>query len=289
MSEQFRPVAAFDDAELELALRASSVSIVWPTASPAGAPDVATRVRARLVACEAARRGSWRLWRPARRGLVLAIAALLALAAIAGAVGLGLPGLRIILGEPPVSPPPSVAAPSGLGPSGLPSRTPPSGAPGSTLRLGDAVSLDDVEALTGIPPTLPIDPAIGPPDAVYVDRSRSNQVALVWAPSAALPETRDPGVGLILMRFDGRTDEGYHQKLIGLGVTSEPVTVAGRSGFWISGDPHFFFYVREDGATIDDDRRWVGDALVWSDGTVTYRIEGALGRDATIDLAESLR
>jgi hypothetical protein len=283
MTEQRRPMAALDDTQLELAIRASTAAIAWPTASPAGAHDVAMRVRARIVAGEAARRGAFRLWRPARRGLVLALLALLALATIAGAVGLGLPGLRIILGEPPVSPPPSGAGSSGL-PSGM-----PSGPPGSTLRLGDAVSLDDVEALTGIPPVLPADPSIGPPDAVYVDRSRSNQVAFVWAPSAALPKTRDPGVGLILMRFDGRTDEGYHQKLVGLGVTSEPVTVSGRSGFWISGDPHFFFYVREDGATIDDDRRWVDDALVWSDGTLTYRIESALGRDATIAMAESLR
>ena len=289
MNEQRRPLAALDDAGLETALRASSVSIAWPTASPAGAPDVATRVRARIVAGETARRGPWRLWRPARRGLVLALAALLVLAAIAGAVGLGLPGLRIILGEPRVSPPPSVAVPSGTGQSGVPTPTPLPGAPGSALRLGDPVSLDEVETLTGFPPVLPTDPAIGPPDAVYVDRSRSNQVAFVWAPSAALPETRDPGVGLILMRFDGRMDEGYHQKLVGLGVTSEPVRVAGRAGFWISGDPHFFFYVGKDGATIDDDRRWVGDALVWSDGTLTYRIEGALGRDATNELAESLR
>jgi len=289
MSEQRRPLAALDDMGLETVLRASSGSIAWPTASPAGALDVAARVRARIVAGETAASGPWRLWRPARRGLVLALAALLVLAAIAGAVGLGLPGLRIILGEPPVSPPPSVAVPSGTGQSGVPTPTPLPGAPGSALRLGDPVSVDDVETLTGFPPVLPTDPEIGPPDAVYVDRSRSNQVAFVWAPSAALPETRDPGVGLILMRFDGRMDIGYHQKLVGLGVTSEPVKVAGRSGFWISGDPHFFFYVGKDGATIDDDRRWVGDALVWSDGTQTYRIESALGRDATIELAESLR
>lgn len=289
MSEPRRPLAALDDAQLETVLRATSVSIAWPTASPAGAPDVATRVRARIVAGETARRGPWRLWRPARRGLVLALAALLVLAAIAGAVGLGLPGLRIILGEPPVSPPPSFLVPSGTGRSGVPTPTPPPGAPGSTLRLGDSVSLGDVESLTGFAPVLPTDPAIDPPDAVYVDRSRSNQVAFVWAPSAALPETRDPGVGLILMRFDGRMDEGYHQKLIGLGVTSEPVTVGGHAGFWISGDPHFFFYVQKDGTTVGDDRRWVGDALVWSDGTLTYRIESALGRDATIELAESLR
>ncbi len=39
---------------------------------------------------------------------------------------------------------------------------------------------------------------------------------------------------------------------------------------------------------IDDGRRWVDDALAWTDGTITYRIESALGRDGSIELAESL-
>ena len=280
MSDQRMGLAALDDATLEAMLRAGADSIAWPTASAAGAPDVAARVRARLVAApRPAARDGWLTRRPFRRSLVLALAALLVLAAIAGAIGLGLPGLRLTLGEPPVTPPPSAA----------PSRSAPPGPLGSGFGLGAPVALADVERLTGRPVRLPTDPAIGPPDAVYVDRFRGNQVALVWAVSEALPATSEPGIGLILMRFDGVTDRGLFEKIIGRGVTAEPVSVGGDDGFWISGDPHFFFYVRKDGATIADDRRWVGDALVWSDGTMTYRIEGDLGRDATIDLAESLQ
>lgn len=272
-------LAALDDVGLEALLRGSSETIAWPTASPLAAPDLATRVRVRLVAApRPAARRPWTAWRPVRRSLVLALVALLTLAAIAGAVGLGLPGLRLVLGEPPVSPPPSVA----------PSRTAPPGPIGSSLRLGERYALDEVEALTGIPVQLPTDPAIGPPDAVYVDRVRDNQVAFVWAASDALPETREPGIGLILMRFDGTMQDRYHEKLIGQGTTVERVTVDGNRGFWVSGEAHFFFYVREDGGIIDDGRRWVDDALAWTDGTLTYRIESALGRDATIELAESL-
>ena len=279
MSDQPMRLAARDDAGLEAMLRASAASIAWPTASPSGAPDVATRVRVRLVAApRPAARRPWATWRPVRRGLVLALIALLALAAIAGAVGLGLPGLQLILSEPPASPPPSVA----------PSRTPPPGPLGSSLRLGDNMTLEQAEALTGIEAQLPSDPAIGPPDEVYVDRSRGNQVAFVWAASETLPETREPGIGLILMRFEGKLDDGYRQKLIGEGVTVERVTVDGQPGFWVSGDAHFFFYIHEGRGHIDDGRRWVGDALAWTDGDTTYRIESALGRDATIDLAESL-
>jgi hypothetical protein len=279
MSEHPMRLAERDDAALEALLRASAGSIVWPTASPTGAPDIATRVRARLVAApRPAPRRPWTRWRPVRRGLVLALAALLVLAAIAGAVGLGLPGLRLILGEPPPSAPPSVE----------PSRTPPPGPLGSRLGLGDAVALDEVGAITGVPVRLPTEPAIGPPDAVYIDASRGNQVAFVWAASDTLPATREPGIGLILMRFDGHLDDGYRQKLIGEGVTVEPLTIDGKRAYWVSGEAHFFFYIREDGGVIDDGRRWVGDALAWTDGATTYRMESALGRDATIALARSL-
>ena len=94
-------------------------------------------------------------------------------------------------------------------------------------RSGSATTcpLEQAEALTGIQAQLPSDPAIGPPDEVYVDRSRGNQVAFVWAASETLPETREPGIGLIVMRFEGKLDDGYRQKLIGESVTVERVTV----------------------------------------------------------------
>ena len=279
MSDQPMRLAALDDAGLEALLRGSAESLAWPAASPPGGPDIATRVRVRLVAAPGpVARRPWTAWRPLRRGLVLALIALLALAAIAGAVGLGLPGLRLILGEPSASPPPTVA----------PSRTPTPGPLGSRLGLGRHVTLDEVETLTGVPVQLPTDPAIGPPDAVYVDRARGNQVALVWAASDTLPETREPGIGLILMRFEGRVNDGFRQKILREGVTVERVTVDGGLGYWVSGEAHFFFYIGKTGAVIDDGRRWVDDALAWTDGTTTYRVESALGRDATIALGESL-
>jgi hypothetical protein len=283
MSDQPMRLATLDDAGLESVLRASAASIAWPTASAPGRPDIATRVRVRLVAAPPPpTRGAWTGWRPVRRSLALALLALLVLAAIAAAVGLGLPGLRITLGEPPVSPPPSPSSVEA-------SVTPSPGSLGSGLRLGDLVALEDVERLTGVPVRLPTDPAIGPPDAVYVDETRGNQVAFVWAASDALPATREPGIGLILMRFDGRLDDGYRQKLIGADVSVEPVTVGGHRGYWVSGAAHFFFYIGKDGGLIDDGRRWVGDALAWTDDATTYRIESALGRDATKALAESLQ
>jgi hypothetical protein len=298
-------LARFDDAALETALRSLATSIDWPTTAPTtpdgvlAGPDIATRVRVGLTAGERPRtRRSW--WtvggRPVSRALVLALVALLALAIAAGAVGLRLPGLRFIFGEPPPSAVPSASAPAGASPgtSGA-GRASPTRSPtlppvtGMNIRLGQQVTLDEVEALTGVPIRLPVDDRLGPPDTVWVDPAKSDQVAYVWAADANLPATSEPGVGLVFMRFDGRTDDGFYQKVIGSGTRLSRVDVGGHDGWWISGDMHFFFYQGPNGEFIEDGRRWVGDALVWTDGATTYRIESALGRDATIALAESIQ
>jgi hypothetical protein len=297
-------LARFDDAALETVLRSLAPSIDWPSAAPVtpdgapAGPDIATRVRARIVAGERppASRSWWDLrGRRVSRALVLAVVALLALAIAAGAVGLRLPGLRFIFGEPPPSAVPSPTAPAVVSPgassTARPTATPTPTLPpiaGMKLGLGQQVSLDEVEGLTGVPVRLPVDDRLGPPDAVWVDRGRANQIAYVWAADADLPETSEPGVGLVFMRFGGRTDDGFYQKVIGSGTHITRVDVGGHDGWWIDGDMHFFFYQDPNGRFVDDGRRWVGDALVWTDGTTTYRIESQLGRDATIALAESM-
>lgn len=292
-----RPLDRRNDTDLEDVLRSLATAIDWPTVAPmtpSGAtvgPDVATRVRVRLASGERARsaRPWWRLsTRPVRGSLVLAVVALLALAIVAGAVGLGLPGLRFILGEPPASVLPSPTPVPSATPSDLP--TPPLPAvTGSQLGLGRRVALEDVEPQTGVSVRLPRDARLGPPDTVWIDSNKFDQIAYVWAADEDLPETSERGVGLVLMRFAGRSDEEFYQKVIGSGNTLQTVTVDGHDGFWITGEMHFFFYVRPGGGgTVDDARRWVGDALVWNDGEATFRIESALGRDATIEIAESI-
>ena len=290
-----RPLT-LDNAGLEAALRSLSAEIDWPTATAmaaggtTAAPDIATRVRARLASREPRARRSWMFGgRPVRRGLVLALLALLGLAIVAGAVGLGLPGLRITLGEPPASvlpSPTSTASPTGSRPP-TPSPTLPPIA-GMRLALGRQVALGQVESDTGIAVRLPTDERLGPPDSVWIDPAKGDQVAYVWKASADLPQTLEPGVGLVLMRFDGANEDEFYDKAIHTGTTLERVKVGGHDGYWISGDPHFFFYTAADGHFVEDSRRWVGDALIWNDGTATYRIESSLGRDATIALAESI-
>ncbi len=275
-------MSGLDDARLESALRELASAIDWPDGDPSS-PDLATRVRIRLIERRASTslRSSlgWRHASPLRRALVLALAAALLLAALAGAAGLGLPGLRIILGEP--SAPPRTASPTATA-------TADAGVPGADLGLGQTMPIEEAASLIGRRIRLPADQRLGPPDAIFVDPARANQLALVWAPRSALPETSDPSVGLIVMSFDGTVRDGFFQKVVGDTSRLKRVEVGGHPGWWITGEPHLFFYESPDGTLVDDDRRWVGDALIWSDGPTTYRIESAIGRAAAIAIAQSM-
>jgi hypothetical protein len=273
-------LASMDDVALEGALRDLATSLAYPATESAGA-DIATRVRQRIVAAPPGPAGrsplGWLRGRPIRRSLVVAIAALLVLAAVAGAVGLGLPGIRILFGGP--TPPPSaVASPSALGAS--------PGTIGQGLGLGSKVSLDDAARIGGLDLVLPPDPAIGPPDAAFV---LANRVALVWGERPGLPADPSSGVGLLISEFRGTVDDGYYQKTLDMDARVTPVTVGGNPGFWISGPPYFFWYVDPSGQEVDEPRRVVGDTLIWADGVVTYRLESGLDMDGAIRLAESLR
>jgi hypothetical protein len=290
VAEQRRALAAMDDAALEGALRDLGPALAYPPSASAGA-DIATRVRQRLVIAPPPRRRAgllgWIGRRPVRRSVLVAIAAILVLAAIAGAVGLGLPGIRIVFGGPT---PPAATATAKATPS--PTRSGGSTAPvgsqpiGLTMGLGTAVSLEEAARIGGFDLVLPTDPAIGPPDAVY---TLVNRVALVWSERPGLPADPDNGVGLVLSEFRGHVDDGYYQKTLDGSAQVTPVTVSGHPGYWISGPPHFFFYVDPSGKPVDDSHRIVGDTLIWADGDVTYRLESQLPMEQAIALAESLR
>jgi hypothetical protein len=269
------------DDELAAALRSIVPAVAWPEPQLApGGADLASRVRARVVAePKRSARGRWFSFAPARRALVLAIVALVVLAAVAGAVAFGVPGIRLIFGDPGGTPPPAVATPSAT-PSG--SAQPA----GSSLQLGEPVDTATAADRGGFPVLLPTDPALGAPDAVYV--SGRDEVALVWAPADELPPTTEADVGLLIMQFKGSVSPEPIGKIIGSGTTVEPVRIAD-GGYWIEGDPHAYFYISPEGEHVEEGRRWVGDALIWQDGDITYRIETSLGKDAAIRIAESLQ
>src|SRR5687768_18384050 len=154
-----RPTDSLDT--LQVALADLATAIEWPDT-----PRLSLSVTA---AIRSSGRES-RAWRPARRGLLLGLAAALLLAGAAAAIGIALGGLRIISGGPP---------------------------PGSPLPdalvlergFGEPTTLEAAErALGGL--LMPELPALGEPDHVFLD-DRTQSAAFVWAARAALPA--DPG------------------------------------------------------------------------------------------------
>lgn len=242
-------------------------------------PDLATAIGSRLRASSGAIGADTRP-RPIRRSLSrsLLLAAALALLVVGGAfaVRFGLELLSIDFGPLPTVAPASPSAPA-------------PGALGTGLGLGAAVTLDAADAATTFDiRTLAL---LGPPDAVYLgDMTLRGQVAFVYAPRDALPASDLlGGAGLLFTQNRGETDDGLARKLADTNLASvEPVDLNGAPGVWISGKPHFFWYLAPDGSVIQESRRLVGDTLAWERDGILYRIEGAT-RDYALELARSLR
>ena len=158
---------------------------------------------------------------------------------------------------------------------------------GSSLDLGERVDPAAAEERVHFPVLLPTDPALGAPDAAYV--SERDEVALVWGPRDDLPPTVESDIGLLIMQFRGSVSPEPIGKIIGSG-TSRRAGPHGRR-LRATGSPGIrtcSSTCRPTGEHIDEGRRWVGDALIWQRGDMTYRIETSLGRDAAIRIAESL-
>jgi hypothetical protein len=263
------------DDGLEQALRELGRELAVPAAA-----ELPERVTARVAALPAPSAEPW--WRRpfptgrvTRRALVLALALLIVLAAIAGAVRLGLPGIGIELR------PSSTASPLAT-PRATPTRAPSNAPPGSATGLGTPATPAAAAAALGH--ALPVVPApFGRPDAVFVDEE--SVVNQVWGPGAGRPAADDDRVSLLLTAVRADIEEDYLKKISDGGAVVEVVSVNGRRSFWVRG-AHDLFVLGPDQQPIHV--RVAGDVLLWTDGVLTYRLESRLGRQASVALAETI-
>ncbi len=236
---------------------------------------------------------------PLRRALLLAVLAALVIATVAAALGIGLPGIRIIFGPAP-SPVPT--APASISPASSPNPTasqvqssptaspsptaPSPTSPGAGLSLGRAVSLAEARAAVSYPVGVPDLAGLGPPDAVWLDGSGAEPVvSLSWRPAPGAPAS--DGVGLLLSEVPGSIDPAYFGKFIGAGTSIVPVAV-GDGGWWISGAVHEVAILGPDGNVRFDTIRLAGNVLLWRSGPVTFRLETSLGQDGALEIARSV-
>ena len=281
------------DEQLERALRAIGDQLAYPPT-----PDLARSVRARLAAGPPARRSALASWfaTPFVRRLALAVVLLVALAGAVLALSpgvrnavadrLGVPGIVIEYATPttanaPTRPPATPATPA------RPTTTPVS--VGERLGLGRRATFEEARAAASFTLVLPADPSLGPPDEVYLGLPPlAGQVSLVWLPRPGLPEAPGTGVGLLITQFRAGIDGGFAKKIPSDRTIVRSVVVNGRSGYWIEGEPHSFFYDLP-GGTIPERPRLAGNVLLWEQGGITYRIEGPRTLEEALRLAGSLR
>jgi hypothetical protein len=258
--------------------------VAWPTV-----PDLSPRVTAAIKMKPAQHGALARLrhladaWsggrRAARRSLLIAIAVLLAIAAVATAIGLGVPGIRIELRpiateSPSAAPPAGSASGSAIGASPSPAETQPS------LDLGPAVTLDEARRAAAFGILVPAVPGSAGPDEVHLLGSAPlARVSLVYGDRALVTE------------FLGAAEPDGFQKIVGGGTTVEPVMVGRTTGYWITGAPHELgvLYRTADGTTNWEVIQVSGNVLIWQAGPVTLRLQTTLDRDSAVQIAGSAR
>ena len=258
------------DAAVERLLATAGREAAWPAT-----PDLRPGVLARIEAPDAPDLRPGVLTRingaPARRGRAmralrpLAIAAILVilLAGLAAGLGFSLPGLDI--GR--TAPTPAATRPLDLG---------------SPIPIADALTFDRPSVL--LPASLP------PPDGAFeLGADDRRIVSLAWRASQGDPVLEGTDTFLTLMAVPGTTEEPLIAKAAGPDTRLEPIDVNGDRGWWITGAPHEIMVLRPDGDIDVLRAAVVGDTLVFSrDGTL-YRLESALGKEATLEVARSLR
>jgi hypothetical protein len=66
------------------------------------------------------------------------------------------------------------------------------------------------------------------------------------------------------------------------------VTLAGGPGFWIEGAPHVVAWVDRDGMVHQDTLALAGNVLLWQNGDLTLRLEGARTLRQALAIAASV-
>lgn len=300
----------FTDPALERTLRALGTEIAYPPT-----PDLAATVRQRIAA-KPIRPRPWWLPTPAtRRRFAVALALLLILAVILGALPpvrkgvarrLGLANVEIVHvtavptpARAPTALPASTPIPNATSiatPAGTATPTPaPTIAPTptpATLRgqLGTHTTLAEAQGRVPFAITAPTLPELGAPNEVYVQEPPpGGRVSLLYSARTDLPAIAGTDVGLVVQEFRGGIQAGLFQKGVPSGSSVEPVMVNGAQGYWIAGGLRYFGYTDASGVVRFEESRIAGNTLLWEQGGIVYRLESSLPKDAALRIATSVR
>lgn len=255
--------------DIDRLLTEAGAHVEWPQPST----GFSQRVVHRLSSEPIERPSPWRRITPALIALSTLVGVVLAFSpgtrdAVADFLGIG--GVRIQSGDP----------------RNIPDR--PLG-----TRFGFGVLVDEDEALgrIGFEARVPDGELLGEADEVYVndDEPPGGLIAFVYGERAGLPMPSDAAVGTLITQFRGDIRGGdFFKKLASGGTKVEPVTVNGAEGYWLSGDPHSFYYEDATGELVLESVRLVGNVLLWEHDGITFRIETFGSLQQALEIAEGM-
>jgi hypothetical protein len=173
----------------------------------------------------------------------------------------------------------------------LPTPSPqPSGPLGKRLGLGNPTTLAQAQSKVGWHILVPA--SLGQPDEVYIqfppDGPPQGEVTLVYKSRPGLKTSGQTGVAVLITEANGKVDAQMFGKMLGNGTTMEVVTVNGHQGYWISGQPHVFFFIDANGNFRDETLRLATNTLLIDDNGTVIRIEGDLTKAEALEIASSL-
>jgi len=166
----------------------------------------------------------------------------------------------------------------------------PSSGLGGGLGLGSRTTLAAAQRHVSWKISVPA--GLGQPDAVYLqlppDGPAQGEVTLVYSPRTGIPVSTYSGVAVLVTEARGTVDQNFFGKMLGPGTTLEQVTVAGGPAYWISGQPHVFFFIDADGSFRNETLRLAGNTLILDDQGTIVRIEGNLTKAQALAIASSI-
>jgi hypothetical protein len=280
MAERLRSMT---DAELGAAL--SSLEVAFPETSTDLAALAVARIRAGEATTPARRSLRDRVAglvppRGVRRVLVIALLVVALTSVAAGAAFLGVRGVQIVFDNGGPTPTASATGSTGTSAPASPSPSPTLPGLGDTLELGEPSTLEaaraGVDFDVAVPPEVP---GLGEPRVFLVEAPYLPRASFVWV------ENGEPK--LFLTEFKAHPWKPYLEKIVFAGGTVDRVDVNGETGYWLSGAAHELDYVDEDDLHFNDRERLVGNALVWTRGPVTLRLEGAATLDEALSIARA--
>jgi len=199
---------------------------------------------------------------------VILVAALLLTPRIADALGhlLSIPGVQIY--QVPQSPTarPNASAPTFAG-----------------QRVATAAEASRIAGFTVRTPA-----ALGEPSAIYVETAPV-RVTIVYASVKGIPVSAQAGVSAIVVEFKGTIETQIMAKAIGPGTFLDAVPLGNGVAYYLSGQPHQFFFRDPAGNLQPETLRLAGNTLLWEQDGYTYRLEAQVSRDEAVRIASSFR